>query len=38
MLQSNKIIPLVLVILLGIFVQGLLVFADIQDSPSKAAG
>lgn len=37
MAQSNKIIPLTLVILLGILVQVLFVFADIQESPSKAA-
>ncbi len=37
MAQSNKIIPLTLVILLGILVQVLFVFADMQDTPSKAA-
>lgn len=37
MAQSSKIIPLTLVIVLGILVQVLFVFADMQDTPSKAA-
>ncbi|WP_373501875.1 hypothetical protein [Desulfococcus sp.] len=37
MAQSNKIIPLTLVILLGILVQVLFVFADMQETPAKAA-
>ena len=37
MAQSNKIIPLTLVILLGILVQVLFVFADTQETPGKAA-
>lgn len=37
MAQSNKIIPLTVVVVLGILAQVLFVFADMQDSPSKAA-
>lgn len=37
MTQSNKIIPLTLVIVLGILVQVLFVFADMQETPGKAA-
>jgi hypothetical protein len=37
MAQSSKIIPLTLVIVLGILVQVLFVFADMQETPDKAA-
>lgn len=37
MAQSNKIIPLTVVVVLGILVQVLFVFADMQESPGKAA-
>lgn len=37
MAQGNKIIPLTLVIVLGILVQVMFVFADMQETPRKAA-
>jgi uncharacterized membrane protein YvbJ len=37
MAQRSKIIPLTLVIVLGILVQVLFVFADMQETPGKAA-
>lgn len=36
MVQNNKIITITLVLLLGVFLQVLFVFADIQDTPNKA--
>lgn len=35
--RNYKVISLALVVLVGIFIQVLLVFADVEDSPSKAA-
>ena len=35
-MQDNKIITITLSVLLGIFLQVLLIFGDMQDSPNKA--
>ncbi len=35
--QSNKIITIALIFLLGVFLQVLFVFADMQDTPNRAA-
>ena len=37
MTQDNKIITITLSLLMGIFLQVMLVFADLEDSPNKAA-
>jgi len=37
MAQGKMLVSLILVVLVGIFIQVLLVFADMQDSPQKAA-
>jgi hypothetical protein len=37
MMKDNRLITIALVILLGIFLQVMLIFADLQDTPVKAA-